>query len=351
MISRCAPTANANSSSARRHDLRPCPQVDQLLLLADSAANQRLKNATDAADLAVDFSAFTQTVLDEAQAALFEAEADYAIYEEQAFSADKVASKRRKQVATQAYEQARVHVEQAAVQLESANRKVDEVLALIERIRRVEAQGLSLDALVAGHSDLFIQLGVDLPDNHVDVGPTPAPVEDFDYEYYEPAEDTTSTIVSHIAAPPPSPAGPVVSALEEIQGEIMDIAQHEMEDLQAQAWAHPVAAAAATLLALGCCCCCFYRCCGKRSTRAVIDAETDQMPEADEGYEDEEDDEERYDDIELQERDSNGRGRSSRARERDGLNFATPSDEGFSSTRAHRGGRNGRSKRGAHRIP
>ena len=93
---------------------------------------------------------------------------------------------------------------------------------------------------------------------------------------------------------------------------VRDIAQHEMEELQTQAWAHPVAAAAATLLALGCCCCCFYRCCGKRSTRAVIDAETDQMPEADEGYEDEEDDEERYDDIELQERDSNGRGRSSR---------------------------------------
>ena len=321
-------------------------KVDRLLLLAHNAANERLQNTTNEQEYAAELAEISGEALVAAQQASDEAEADYASFEGLGFSAAKVAANRNRQVAQTHLQTAKVHKEQADTALEAANQRVDEMLALVMRIERVASQTLTLDALIGSHSDLFVQLGVELPDNHVDtVNP---PVVEYEYYYYDDDADEVSapTVVSDIvASPPPSPTPAPLSIADELQ----DIIDREMEEVEQEMWQHPVFAAAVALLGATLLCCCVRKMFCRSSHRAQT-AGADRMEDEHDDDDDDEDDytDGKFDDIELQERPShNGRNgggsRSARQMERDSLN-----DE-CSSTRAHRS--NGRKKNGAVRIP
>lgn len=329
-------------------------KVDTMLQLADSVANLRLRNASNDAELAEAYLQYTKDELENAKLALIEAEANYAEYEGHDFSSQKVSARRNKEIAAQQVQQRQVKYEYAVSSLEQAQREEDNLVAIIETLHRIEGHGLTFDELVYQHESLFIQLQIKVPGQEK----PPSPPEEEYYYYYEDGDeaDSTTTVVGELVASPlpPSPT-PSPADIAEIKGEIIEIAEREMEEFEKTLWEHPAFIAGGALFLTACCCLCVYRTCC-RSTRAVVNDETDQMQGADEHYEDDEyyEDDDNYEDIELEER--NGRGRTSRERERSGLNYAPRSnDDDFgcrTSTRAHKSNsKHGGSQRKGQRIP
>ena len=187
-------------------------KVDQLLRQAVAAATRLLFNATKWSRRASGEKEETKSALADVRVELQEAEQEVARQDELQFSEDQARARNDKIQLDQEVEAAVVADQQAATALEQANTAMYECLSLLDSIHRIEKKQprITLEALVAEVSSIFVLLGVRLPEQD-GAGGT---VED-SYAAYEDegtpdeaAEPPSILVTQHVSPPPPPPPSP-----------------------------------------------------------------------------------------------------------------------------------------------